>query len=121
MDFAASSIGQNFRICGAVSLEFAEHIPEENVDTFMDSLVALSDIILFSAAIPHQRGRGHINEQYQSYWVNKLRQRGYEYFDAIRKDVWNDVKNYSFFNTDEQKCLDAKVFSSYKGTPRAKT
>ena len=32
-------------------------------------------------------------------------------------DVWNDVKNYSFFNKDEQKCLDAKVFSSYKGTP----
>lgn len=32
-------------------------------------------------------------------------------------DVWTDMKNYSFFNKDEQKCLDANVFSSYKGTP----
>ena len=32
-------------------------------------------------------------------------------------DVWNDVKNYRFFNKDETKVLNAKVFSSYKGTP----
>ena len=32
-------------------------------------------------------------------------------------DVANDVKNYSFFNTDETKVLNSKVFSSYKGTP----
>lgn len=32
-------------------------------------------------------------------------------------DVWNDVKNYRFFNNDETRVLDSKVFSSYKGTP----
>ena len=32
-------------------------------------------------------------------------------------DVVNDVKNYSFFNKDETKVLNSKVFSSYKGTP----
>ena len=37
--------------------------------------------------------------------------------EATVSDVVNDVKNYDFFNKDEQKCLDAKVFSSYKGTP----
>ena len=36
---------------------------------------------------------------------------------ATLKDVWNDVKNYDFFNTDESKVLNSKVFSSYKGTP----
>ncbi len=36
---------------------------------------------------------------------------------ATVRDVWNDAKNYNFFNTDEKKVLDSKVFSSYKGTP----
>lgn len=36
---------------------------------------------------------------------------------ATIRDILNDIKNYDFFNTDEKKCLDAKVFSSYKGTP----
>ena len=37
--------------------------------------------------------------------------------NATLKDVWTDIKNYDFFNQDEQKCIDAKVFSSYNGTP----
>ncbi len=81
----------------AVSLECAEHIPEDCSDEFLDSLTALSDIILFSAAIPHQRGNGHVNEQYQQYWVDKFNQRGYEYYDAIRKDVWNDGNVRAFY------------------------
>ena len=36
---------------------------------------------------------------------------------ATVSDVVNDAKNYSFFNKDEKKAFDAKVFSSYKGTP----
>ena len=36
---------------------------------------------------------------------------------ATFEDVVNDVKNYSFFNSDETKVLNSKVFSSYKGTP----
>ena len=36
---------------------------------------------------------------------------------ATFDDVVNDVKNFSFFNNDETKVLESKVFSSYKGTP----
>ena len=36
---------------------------------------------------------------------------------ATVQDVINDAKNYNFFNTNEKKVLDSKVFSSYKGTP----
>lgn len=36
---------------------------------------------------------------------------------ATLGDVLNDVKDYSFFNTDETKVLNSKVFSSYNGTP----
>jgi hypothetical protein len=42
----------------------------------------------------------------------------YAGFDADKwGDVWEDWKNFSFFNDDPQKCLDAKVFSSYRGSP----
>ena len=36
---------------------------------------------------------------------------------ATVDDVVNDIKNYNFFNTDESKVLNSKVFSSYEGTP----
>ena len=36
---------------------------------------------------------------------------------ATVQDIRNDAKNFTFFNTDEEKVLDSKVFSSYKGTP----
>lgn len=80
----------------AMSLEVAEHIPEEKADQFIDELTALSDIVLFSAAIPHQRGARHVNEQYPSYWIEKFRKRGYEVTDCIRKMVWNseDVRGF---------------------------
>ena len=81
----------------AVSLECAEHIPERNAEDFIDSLVELSDIVLFSAAIPHQRGRSHVNEQYQSYWMEKFDKRGYQIFDVIRSKVWNDLDVRAFY------------------------
>ena len=38
----------------AMSLEVAEHLPENKSDLFVDTLTALSDVVLFSAAIPGQ-------------------------------------------------------------------
>ncbi len=81
----------------SMSLEVAEHIPESKADQFIDELVALSDIVLFSAAIPHQRGAGHINEQYPAYWIEKFRKRGYGVADCIRKKVWNNKEVRGFY------------------------
>jgi RHS repeat-associated protein len=36
-------------------------------------------------------------------------------------DFWNDVKNFNLFNKDEQKVLDAKYISIYKGKIAIKT
>lgn len=81
----------------AMSLECAEHIPEENVDEFLDSLTSLSNVILFSAAIPHQRGKGHVNEQYPSYWIEKFDRLGFQVYDVIRHKVWNDDRVRGFY------------------------
>lgn len=75
-----------------ISLEVAEHIPEESAEIFVDTLISLGDYILFSAAIPHQGGDGHLNEQWPSYWNKKFRERGFTLHDYIRPLVWNNEK-----------------------------
>ncbi|RZK56847.1 MAG: class I SAM-dependent methyltransferase [Pedobacter sp.] len=52
----------------AFCLEVVEHLPIESSKTIINTLTSLSDVILFSAAIPHQGGNNHINEQWPSYW-----------------------------------------------------
>lgn len=47
----------------AICLEVAEHVTAGFAESFVDSLVAASDLQLFGAAIPLQVGAGHINEQ----------------------------------------------------------
>ena len=74
----------------AMSLEVAEHLPEECADQFVATLVAHAPVILFSAAVPHQGGTHHINEQWPSYWVKKFGEHGYACFDCIRHLIWDD-------------------------------
>ena len=73
-----------------VSLEVAEHLPAETAEQFVDTLTSLGDVILFSAAIPFQRGNNHINEQWPQYWARKFAARGYVTVDCIRRFVWDD-------------------------------
>lgn len=76
----------------AMSLEVAEHLPEDCAELFVNSLVNLSSVVLFSAAIPHQGGDNHINEQWQDYWAEKFRKRDYVAIDYIRPKLWNNSK-----------------------------
>lgn len=74
----------------AISLEVAEHIPSTASDTFVDSLVRLAPVVLFSAAIPYQGGIGHVNEQWPTYWRELFDRRGYVAIDFVRRQIWND-------------------------------
>src|SRR4051794_30679007 len=73
-----------------VSLEVAEHLPENCAAIFVDSLTRLGPIILFSAAIPHQQGTSHVNEQWPEYWVAHFQDKGYSVVDCIRGKIWNN-------------------------------
>lgn len=74
----------------ALSLEVAEHLPPESAGTFVHSLTQLAPVVLFSAAIPFQRGLHHLNEQWPDYWVALFK--NYDYFpiDAIRGELWEN-------------------------------
>ena len=73
----------------AITLEVVEHLSEMRADSFIDDLCALSDLVLFSAAIPNQGGSHHINEQWQSYWAQRFKQRGYRVYDIVRWKIWS--------------------------------
>jgi hypothetical protein len=73
-----------------LSLEVAEHLPAESAEIFVDSLIQLGQIVVFSAAIPSQGGIGHLNEQWPSYWVKYFEKRGYLVVDCLRKKVWEN-------------------------------
>lgn len=59
-------------------MEVAEHLPPEAADIFVQNLCgAVSNYIVFSAAVPNQGGTGHINCQPREYWTEKFTARGW--------------------------------------------
>ncbi len=76
----------------AVCLETGEHIAEKYADTLVEMLIRLSDVVLFSAAIPGQTGTHHVNEQWQSYWAKKFNDKGYKTVDYIRHELLGNDK-----------------------------
>src|SRR5579883_447502 len=76
----------------ACSLEVAEHLPADRAPHFVAALTDLAPAVLFSAAIPGQRGTGHVNEQWPSYWASLFAARGYVGVDCVRPRVFNDER-----------------------------
>lgn len=71
----------------AVSLEVAEHLLPERGESFVADLCALSDVVMFSAAVPGQRGSGHIHMQWQDWWAERFGEHGYSCYDPIRRKI----------------------------------
>ncbi len=82
-------LGRRFDL--ATCLEVAEHLPATSAQTLVDSLVGLAPVVLFSAAIPHQGGNNHINEQWPDYWHALFAQRDYVAVDALRRKLWRNT------------------------------
>ncbi len=94
-DFSAVDLSQKFdlgrRYDLVSSLEVAEHLPPSASEAFISSLVAHSDLILFSAATRGQGGENHINERPLWYWQGVFAEHGYVAFDAIRPHFQHDA------------------------------
>lgn len=96
----------------AMSLEVAEHLPDSAASGFVESLVRLAPVVLFSAAIPYQYGDGHVNEQWPEYWRDKFLEKNYVVVDALRRRLWDhpQVKRWycqnMLFFVDRQRIAD---------------
>jgi len=103
-DFIVCDIEDGFvlpnRFDLTISLEVAEHLKKESADIFVESLVMSSDKILFSAALPKQKGVNHINCQPISYWAEKFNKHGYFLFDCFRPKFLTDKTIPSFYRTN---------------------
>ena len=99
------------------TLEVAEHLPHAKADLFVENLIAHGDVILFSAAVPHQGGEHHVNEQPPEYWRSKFAARGFAPFDFVRPaladkdDVmpWYRFNSYIYANVAGQKRLSQSI------------
>jgi len=74
----------------AVSLEVAEHLPLASAERFITSLTGLSDLVVFSAAIPGQGGTFHINEQWPGFWRDMFAAHGHVLLDCFRERFWDN-------------------------------
>jgi hypothetical protein len=75
-----------------ISFELLEHLPGDRADALVDLMCSLSDTLLVSAAVPHQGGTGHVNEQWPDYWGARFSERGFVACDFLRPAVWNDER-----------------------------
>lgn len=78
-------------------LEVAEHLDARYAEGLIDDIVATSDAVLFSAAIPYQGGLHHVNEQWPSYWNDMFRARGFVGLDPFRMTIWEDERVAGWF------------------------
>jgi SAM-dependent methyltransferase len=62
-----------------VSTEVAEHLAESSADRYVDLLTTLAPIVIVTAAVPGSRGKDHVNEQPNEYWIAKFEERGFAY------------------------------------------
>jgi len=72
----------------SLCVEVAEHISNNMLEIFVDSITEASDVILFSAAVRGQGGTGHVSEQPQHYWAKQFAMRDYICVDLIRPKIW---------------------------------
>lgn len=84
------SVGERFGLC--ICLEVAEHLTEKSAPALVRNLCSLSDVVLFSAAVPGQGGTNHLNERWPSYWADLFAEEGYRALDIIRGRFWNDAR-----------------------------
>jgi len=72
-------------------LEVAGYIPHESAEMFVNSLIELGPIVLFSAAVPFQDDPTiQVNQRWPEYWASYFKQKGYVVIDCLRKKIWNN-------------------------------
>lgn len=75
----------------AISVEVAEHLSPGRASSFVDDLIRLAPVIVFSAAIPFQGGQHHVNERWGSYWHDLFLTRGFVAIDCLRPRFWENT------------------------------
>jgi SAM-dependent methyltransferase len=81
------------------SCEVAEHIAEEKVQHYVDTL-ANGRVVAMTHAIPGQGGYHHVNCQPAEYWIDLMEARGYTLLEdmAVLRDVSSKDYTWNYFS-----------------------
>jgi hypothetical protein len=71
-------------------LKWPSDIDIASGDRLVETMTSCSDLVMFGAAIPQQGGYMHVNEQFQSYWIKRFADRGFNAYDLIRPRFWGN-------------------------------
>jgi hypothetical protein len=74
----------------ATSVECAEHVSASRAKALVEWLTSTADIVLFSAAVPGQGGKNHINEQPVDFWSSLFRSCAFVRRDILRHRILGD-------------------------------
>ena len=102
----------------AMSLEVAEHLSEAHAQPFVKFLTQLSNVVLFSAAIPEQGGNHHVNEQWPDYWISLFQAEGYTAVDVLREQVWMNPNVQPWYAQNSFLFVKRDRLSKYPALPQ---
>lgn len=74
----------------AICTEVGEHLPEASAAGLVRFVTSLSDLVVWSAAIPGQGGEVHVNEQPTGYWASLFMEQEF-YVDATDTESLRDA------------------------------
>lgn len=102
------------------SLEVAEHLRADKAAMFVETLTRHGDVVLFSAAVPHQGGEHHVNEQPPEYWRQLFKARGFAAFDWLRPRLagqrqvkaWYRYNSFLYANVAGQQRLSVAILAA---------
>lgn len=107
----------------AISLEVAEHLDRKYAPHLVSTLVNLSSVIMFSAAIPFQNGIHHVNEEWPDYWAQLFSEHEFVPIDCIREKIWNNkgvawwyAQNILLFADKKHVLENSKLKSGFERT-----
>jgi SAM-dependent methyltransferase len=72
-----------FDVCFCI--EVAEHLPARCGPSLVSGLATMSDLVVFSAAPPGQKGTHHVNLRPQSYWMTVFEEHGFGLSNLTRE------------------------------------
>ncbi len=103
-------LNKKYDLC--LCIEVAEHIENQYSKQLIETLIKLSNTIIFTAATPGQKGSHHINEQPHSFWIELFKEKKFQLISSltnkIKKEmqdkevVWWVCKNLMIFKKSEK-------------------
>ena len=76
----------------ALSLEVGDCLPSEAAQQFVTGLTSMSDLVVFSAAVPGQSKHQALHERWPSYWSALFADCRFACFDILRERLWYDQR-----------------------------